>query len=45
MLWIGIWVHPYTVTPVKIIPGVGNLGQGGYYEIGHDDILEAADHH
>jgi hypothetical protein len=45
MLWIGIWVHPYTVTPGKIGPDVYNLGQCGYYEMWHDDIVEAADQH
>jgi hypothetical protein len=45
MLWIGIWMHPYTVTPGKIGPDVGNLGQRGYYEMWHDDIAEATDHH
>jgi hypothetical protein len=38
-------VHPYTVTPGKVGPDVGNLGQRGYYEMWHDDIVEAADHH
>ena len=45
LLWIGIWMLPYTVTPGKIFPDVGNLGQHGYYEMLHDDIVEAADHH
>jgi hypothetical protein len=47
MLWIGIWVHPYTftVTPGKVGPDVGNLGQRGYHEMRHDDIVEAADYH
>jgi hypothetical protein len=31
MLWLGIWVHPYTVTPSKVGPDVGNLDQRGYY--------------
>ncbi len=33
MLWMGIWVHPYTVTPGKVCPDVGNLDQHGYYEM------------
>ena len=40
-----MWVHPYTVTPGKIGPDVGNLGQHSYYEMWHDDIVEAAVHH
>ncbi len=26
MLWIGMWVYPYTVTPGKVSPDFGNLG-------------------
>ncbi len=33
---MGAPLHSYTV---------GNLGQYGYYEMWHDDIVEAADHH
>jgi hypothetical protein len=33
MLWISIWVHPYTVTPGKVGPDFGNFDQCGYYEM------------
>ncbi len=33
MLWIGIWMHPYTVTMVNFGEDFGNLGQHGYYEM------------
>ena len=29
MLWMGIWVHPYTVIPNQVVANVGKLGQGG----------------
>jgi hypothetical protein len=45
MLWIGIWVHPCTVTPGKVGPDFGYFGQRGYNEMRHDDIVEATDHH
>ncbi len=33
MLWMGIWMHPYSVTLEKIGPDFGNLRQPGYYEM------------
>ncbi len=26
MLWMGMWVHPYTLTPVHMRPNFGNMG-------------------
>ena len=26
MLWMGIWVHPYTLTAVQVGPNFGNMG-------------------
>ncbi len=26
MLWMGMWVHPYTVAPVDVGPNFGNMG-------------------
>ncbi len=26
MLWMGMWVHPYTLTPVHVGPNFGNMG-------------------
>jgi hypothetical protein len=33
MLWIGIWVHPYTVTPVEVNQIMANWRQHSYYEM------------
>ncbi len=27
MLWMGMWVHPYTLTPVQVGPNFGNVGE------------------
>jgi hypothetical protein len=29
MLWMGIWVHPYTVIPAQVGAKFGKLGYGG----------------
>ncbi len=45
MLWIGIWVHPYTVTLAKLAQNLVIWASVATMKWWHDDIVEAVDHH
>ncbi len=40
----GIWVHPYTVTPAKLAPDLGNSGSLEVWKWSHNIIIEADIH-